>query len=123
MKPTLLTLDEYFSDHDDSRALYQAVAEALSAIGEYEQRVTKSQVAFRRQRAFAWVWMPGKYVRGDVAPLVLTLGLRRRDVSPRWKEVVEPRPGLFTHHLELYSATDIDVEVLSWLREAWGLAA
>ena len=123
MKPTPLTLDEYFSDHDDSRALYQAVAAALSAIGEYEQRVTKNQVAFRRQRAFAWVWMPGKYLRGDVAPLVLTLDLRRRDASPRWKEVVEPRPGLFTHHLELYSATDIDAEVLSWLREAWEKAA
>ena len=123
MKPTPLTLDEYFSDHDDSRALYQAVAAALSAIGEYEQRVTRSQVAFRRQRAFAWVWMPGKYLRGDVAPLVLTLDLRRRDESPRWKEVVEPRPGLFTHHLELYSATDIDAEVLNWLREAWEKAA
>lgn len=122
MKPTPLTLEEYFSDHYDSRALYEAVAAALSTIGEYEVRVTKSQVAFRRRRGFAWVWMPGKYLHGTVAPLVLTVDLRRRDDSARWKEIVEPRPGLFTHHLELYSASDIDAQVLSWLREAWEIA-
>ena len=50
---------------------------------------------------------------------MLTLSLQRRDPSPRWKEVVEPAPGRFTHHLELYTTADIDDEVLDWLREAW----
>jgi hypothetical protein len=53
---------------------------------------------------------------------VLTLALRRRDSSPRWKEIVEPRPGRFTHHLELRSAADIDDKVLGWLQEAWDAA-
>ena len=118
MRPTPLTLDEYFGEREDSRALYEAVVDALSAIGEYEERVTKSQVAFRRRRGFAWVWIPGKYLRGKTAPLVLTVDLRRRDDSPRWKQVVEPRPGLFTHHLELFAKSDLDDEVLGWLREA-----
>ena len=119
MRPTPLTLDEYFGEREDSRALYEAAVDALSAIGEYEERVTKSQVAFRRRRGFAWVWIPGKYVRGKIAPLVLTVDLKRRDDSPRWKRVVEPRPGLFTHHLELFAKSDLDDEVLGWLREAW----
>lgn len=66
--------------------------------------------------------MPGVYLRGQYAPLVLTLGLRRRHPSPRWKEVVEPAPGRFTHHLELNAAAEIDDEVRSWLREAWAAA-
>jgi hypothetical protein len=82
-------------------------------------RVTKSQVAFRRTRAFAWAWMPGMYLRGDTAPLVLSVALRRRDASPRWKEIVEPAPGRFMHHLALYSPTEIDGDVLRWLQEAW----
>jgi hypothetical protein len=86
-------------------------------------RVTKSQVAFRRNKAFAWAWTPDRYLHGKHAPLVLTLGFPYRDGSPRWKEIVEPKPGRFTHHLELYSTTDIDDEVRTKLRAAWDAAA
>jgi hypothetical protein len=82
-------------------------------------RVTKSQVAFYRMKAFAWTWIPDRYLHGKHAPLVLTLGFRYRDPSLRWKEIIEPYPGRFTHHLELHSTTDIDAEVCSWLRAAW----
>ncbi|RJP52923.1 MAG: hypothetical protein C4583_05865 [Anaerolineaceae bacterium] len=99
------------------------VREAVAAIGPTDIRVTKSQVAFRRRTGFAYVWMPDMYLgKGDV-PLVLTVGLRRRDDSPRWKEIVEPAPGSFTHHLELRSESDIDGKVCRWLQEAWEQAA
>jgi hypothetical protein len=54
---------------------------------------------------------------------VLTVALRRRDTSPRWKEIVEPVPGRFTHHLELFTAAGIDDQVRTWLHEAWDAAA
>jgi hypothetical protein len=63
--------------------------------------------------------MPGQYLRGKTAPLVLTLSFPGRNVSPRWKEIVEPTPGRFTHHLELHSVADIDDELGGWLRDAW----
>jgi len=118
-----MTLDEYFAGQPDSRLIFDALRSAVDALGPVQIRVTKSQVAFRRRRAFAWAWMPGMYLRGKHAPLVLTLSLRRRDLSPRWKEIVEPAPGRFTHHLELCSTADIDDEVRSWLQEAWAAAA
>jgi Domain of unknown function (DUF5655) len=106
---------------EEARQIFEAVLGAVEAIGTAPAtvRVTKSQVAFRRRRAFAWAWMPGAYLRGKHAPLVLTVGLRRRDPSPRCKEVVEPAPGRFTHHLELRSPAEIDGEVCAWLQEAW----
>lgn len=116
----VITLEEFFLGRDPvSRELYDAVAAEIELLGDVGTRVTKSQIAFRRRVAFAWAWMAGKYVRGDVAPLVLTVDLHHRDKSPRWKEIVEPRPGRFTHHLELRSKTQIDDEVRAWLREAW----
>ncbi len=115
-------LDEFFAGRDESRLIFEAVREAVAAIGPAEIRATKSQVAFRRRRGFAYAWMPGMYLRRDDAPLVLTVGLRRRDGSPRWKQVVEPAPGRFTHHLELYAPAEVDAEVSSWLREAWEAA-
>lgn len=85
--------------------------------------MTKSQVAFRRRKAFAWAWIPDRYLHGDHAPLVLTLSFAERNESPRWKQIVQPTPKHFTHHLELWSETEIDAEVRSWLREAWEAAA
>ncbi|HYI32871.1 MAG TPA: DUF5655 domain-containing protein [Glaciibacter sp.] len=115
-----MTLEQYFAGSDErSLPLFDVVRSAIESVGPVEMRVTKSQVAFRHRLAFAWTWMPGQYVRGKVAPLVLTIDLRRRDDSPRWKEIVEPRPGLFTHHLEIRSPDEIDDDVLGWLREAW----
>jgi len=38
--------------------------------------------------------------------------------APRWKQVVEPAPGRFMHHLELRTVEDIDERVRGWLREA-----
>lgn len=117
-----MTLDDFFSGHDDSRKLFDRVHAIVSTLGSFDIRVTRSQVAFRRRKNFAFTWMPDMYLgRGEV-PLVLTIGLRRKDTSPRWKQVVEPYPGRFTHHLELHAVEDIDDQVFGWLSEAWELA-
>ena len=117
-----MTLDEFFAEHWDSRRIFEAVREAVEQAGPAQIRVTKSQVAFRRRTGFAFVWMPDMYLRRGDVPLVLTVGLRRQDDSPRWKQVVEPAPGRFTHHLELRDPADVDDEVRDWLREAWAAA-
>lgn len=118
-----MTLEEFFEGQEESKHLFDVLRQMVDTIGTADIRVTKSQIAFRRRKAFAWAWMPGKYLQGKHAPLVLTLSLNRRDVSPRWKEIVEPSPGRFTHHLELFSIKDIDDEVHDWLEETWLSAA
>jgi hypothetical protein len=117
-----MTLAEYFADEPKSERLFHAVQKAIDAAGSTRTRVTKSQVSFLRRTAFAWVWMPRMYLGHRAAPLVVTLALRRRDRSPRWKEVVEPRPGRFVHHLELQRSRDVDAEVRAWIQEAWDQA-
>lgn len=118
-----MPLDAFFANHAPSRPLFDTVRAAVEAIGPAEIRVSKSQVAFRCRRAFAWAWLPGRYLHGPHAPLVLSIALRRRDPSPRWKQVAEPTPGWFMHHLELHEAADVDDEVRGWLEEAWQSAA
>ncbi|OGO32309.1 MAG: hypothetical protein A2Z16_09930 [Chloroflexi bacterium RBG_16_54_18] len=85
-------------------------------------RITKSQIAFYHRRAFAWAWIPSRYLPRATAPLVLSLSLHRRDPSTRWKEIVEPAAGHFMHHLELFSVDQLDVQLLGWLQEAFILA-
>ena len=118
-----MTLDEFFNGREAARHIFDVLSAAIAVLGPAEVRVTKSQVAFRRSKAFAWAWVPGMYLRGRGAPLVLTLSFPERSASPRWKQIVEPAPGRFTHHLELWSEADVDAEVRGWLREAWEAAA
>jgi hypothetical protein len=105
-----------------SRELYASIRREVERLGESTVTATTSQVGFRRRHSFAAVWMPGQYLRGKTAPLVLTVYLPWRDDSPRWKQIVEPAPGRFTHHLELNATDDIDDDVRRWLRQAWEAA-
>jgi len=117
-----LSPPDFFKGNARSFELFEAVRKAVEEAGPSDMRTTKSQIAFRRKRGFAWVWMPEMYLKREAAPLVLTVGLRRRDGSPRWKQVVEPYRGRFMHHLEVYAVGDIDEEVHTWIAEAWALA-
>lgn len=112
-------LKAFFSGYASACQIFNKLRIVIFDIGQVEMRVTHSQIAFRHRRVFAWAWIPEKALRRPAAPLVLTVALRRRDVSPRWKEIVEPYPGRFTHHLELFTAGDVDEEVTAWLQEAF----
>lgn len=118
-----MTPDEFFADQALPKQLFGVVRQAVESLGESSLRVSKSQIAFKRWRGFAWAWVPEQYLKRKAAPLVLSLSLPYRDTSPRWKEIVEPYPGRFMHHLEIYAAADIDEEVMGWLRQAWEAGA
>jgi hypothetical protein len=67
----------------------------------------------------AWSKTPDQYLdclrekKGE-----LSFGFHQRDPSPRWKEITEPYPYRFAHHMELYSVEDIDDKVRGWLQAA-----
>lgn len=109
---------EFFAGHPEGLAIYAAVAAVIRTLGESEERVSRSQIAFRRRRGFAFVWRPAQYVRSDV-PAVLSIATRQRLESPRFKEVVQPVPGTWMHHLEVRDPAAIDAEVRSWLELAY----
>ena len=113
---------ELFAGFPESLAICQAVQQVIAGLGEASMRTTKSQVAFRRRRGFAYAWRPGQYVASDV-PLVLSIALPTRLDSPRFKEVVHPSPKVWMHHLELDEVSEVDDEVSGWLSQAWERAA
>jgi hypothetical protein len=113
--------EDFFAGSPDGLALFAAVRDAVAAIGEAEIRVTKSQIAFRRRKGFAYVWRPGQYVRSEI-PAVLSIALPHEVGSDRFKEVVHPSATVWLHHLELTKAAEIDDEVRGWLAEAYANA-
>lgn len=113
-----MTPEEFFTDSPLGRAVFGRVEAVLRDVGDVEVAVSKSQVAFRRRRGFAYLWLPGMYLRDPQAEVVLSIALPRKVASPRWKEVAHPSPRIWQHHLEIQSVDDIDDEVAAWLVEA-----
>lgn len=118
MKPA-----DLLEGHPLAASVYDKVRERLAELGPFEVRTTKSQIAFRRRRGFAYVWLPGRYLEHPDAEVVLSIALGRHDRSMRFKEVVHPAPKHWMHHLEIHSPDDVDDEVVGWLREAADRAA
>lgn len=118
------------ADRMDSPALFAGRPFALTVVdrvqgivtslGEATIRTTKSQIAFRRRRGFAYLWPPVFGNRG--AEIVLSIALDRHDASPRFKEVAHPAPRVWMHHMEIHDLAQLDDEVTAWLREAFEAA-
>jgi hypothetical protein len=94
----------------------------VAGLGPATVRLTSAQIALRRRIGFAWLWLPGRWLARPEAEIVLSIGLRSHVVSPRFKEVVEPYPGRWMHHLEIHRVGDLDDEVAGWLATAFDAA-
>lgn len=113
--------EDLFEGFPEVVAILRRVQRAVLTIGEASVAVSKSQVAFRRRRGFAYVWRPGQYIHSDV-PAVLSIALPHEVRSDRFKEVVHPSTNVWMHHLELHTPSQIDDEVHGWLEEAYANA-
>ena len=118
-----MDLQDILGRRPEAQAIHDAVCAAIARIGPAETRLSKSQVGFYRRHPFAATWIPEQTIEAARAPLVLSVYLKRRDNSERWKQVVEPSGGRFTHHLELRHVADVDDFVERCLAEAWAAAA
>lgn len=47
--------EDFFAGHPDAYAVFEKVRSVLDGLGTVEVRTSKSQVAFRRRRGFAYL--------------------------------------------------------------------
>ena len=109
--------EELFDGYPDCLAICRQVQHVLSALGPVSVAVTRSHVAFRRRKAFAFVWRPGQYVSSGV-PAVLSIAMPQEVTSDRFKEIAHPAPTVWMHHLELRDVSEVDDQVCGWLANA-----
>ena len=120
--PSDARAEAFFAGRPTGLAAYRRVRAVLERLGPVEVRVSKSQVAFRRRRGFAYLWLPGQYLRAPASEVVLSIALGRAEDSLRFKEIVRPSRRHWMHHLDLRDVAEIDDEVVGWLREAYDRA-
>lgn len=114
-----MTPEDFFRGDAFGLTLFEKVLAVLSRHGRVEVRTSKSQIAFRRRRGFAYLWLPDMYL-GDRAAgiVVLSFALGRCADSPRFKQVTKVAPTHWMHHLEICDLSAIDEQLVAWLREA-----
>jgi hypothetical protein len=110
--------EEFFVPDKKAVSIYRALAQSLVGLEGVEVVASKSQVAFRARRGFAYAWSPKQYVKSDV-PVVVSIALGEELRSSRFKEVAHPSPSTWMHHLELRLVKDVDRELISWIRRAY----
>ena len=116
----------FFNEHLEAIPLYEAFEERL--LSELEGVVIqpqKSQITLKNRRVFGAV----SFLKARKAKdrpdsyITITLGLNRREPSPRVDQASEPYPGRWTHHLVIGARAEIDDELVAWVREDYDVAA
>lgn len=116
----------FFSEHPQAIPLYSTFEERL--LSELEGVVIqprKSQITLKNRRVFGAVsFLPARRAKDRPDPYItITLGLNRREPSPRIDQASEPYPGRWTHHIVIGFPAEIDDELMSWVKEACDFAA
>lgn len=106
----------FFAGKPEELVLYDAFRRRLlSEVGEARVKVSKTQITFSGKYGFAFVSHPRR--KKDTG-LLISFGLSHRQESDRIQNASEPYPGRWTHHVPLRRQSEIDEELMGWLREA-----
>ena len=96
------------------RAIYDAVLKAIRRCGLVTVLPEKTRIAFQVRMSFAQLTTRSKWVDGHVV-------LARRFEHPRFRKIETISPRNHVHHFRLMSASDVDAEFETWLREAYAV--
>lgn len=92
----------FLEGHPVALSVYEKMCNRLGALGAFDVRTTKSQIAFRCKRGFAYLWLPGQYLQHPGAEALLSIALGGEVRSGRFMEVVHPAELHWMHHLEVH---------------------
>jgi len=111
----------FFGEHMAALPMYEKLeGQILDQIPDVRIKAAKTQITFANKRGFAFVSFNPcrKAAQRPEAWMTVTFGLGYRKDSPRIDAAAQPYPGRWTHHVMVGSETEIDEELMAWIREA-----
>lgn len=112
---------QFFDGHEEALPLYEKFeTEVFRIMPDTEIKVQKTQISFYNRHMFCCVSF-ARVRRKKLCPdcyIVVTFGLGRREESSRIEIATEPYPGRWTHHVLVSGLSEIDDELMEWVREA-----
>jgi hypothetical protein len=96
------------------RPLHDALMTAIRDIGPFELAPKKGYVSLRRKKQFAMI--------GPATQTRVEVGLNMKDVAPTPRLLALPAGGMCQYKVYLTELTDVDHELLTWIRHAYDRA-
>jgi len=96
------------------RPIHDALMAQISRFGEFEVAPKKGYVSLRRKKQFAMIG-PGSATRVDV-------GLNMKGVPATERLLAEKPGGMCQYKVKLTSASEVDADLVGWLRQAFDAA-
>jgi endogenous inhibitor of DNA gyrase (YacG/DUF329 family) len=108
-------LRDHFVDRDPEVVkAFRALLDAARRCGPVKVLPEKTRIAFQVRMSFAAFRLRRHWIDGHVV-------LARRRESPRFSKIQAFSPINQVHQFRIYRAEEVDVEVASWLREAYAV--
>ena len=112
----------FFDPHPAALPLFEAFAEKLYGLyPATKMRVQKTQITFSNRHVFACVSFLRVKRKAELPDpyLVITLGLSFPLASHRVAAKTEAYPGRWTTHIVIGAPSEIDSELMEWVRLAY----
>jgi hypothetical protein len=98
------------------REIYEGLIKKVKSFGEFQTEPHKTSIHLLNQTAFAGVATRKAY-------LILTIKSDHKLSSPRIHKTEQVSARRFHSEVKLTSPTQVDTELISWLKEAYALSA
>ena len=113
-------VQQLFASQPEMIPVYEALEQWILSLPGTRVVFRKTQASFYARRTFASAWPPILTVKNRPDRyLIVSFYLDHHVVHPRIISAVEPRPGLWTHHVLVASEVDLDDGLRSWLLVAY----
>lgn len=105
-------LDSIYSGNKAAlRALHDKLSAAIDKLGPHEKAPKKSYVSLRRKKQFAML--------GPATKDALELGLNAKTLPPSARLKAMPPASMCAYTVRVTSASEIDAELMGWVRTAY----
>ena len=105
-------LDEiYVGPKAAMRPIHEALMAEIGKFGEFEVAPKKGYVSLRRKKQFAMIG-PATNTRFEV-------GLNMKDAPKATRLEEQPPKGMCSHKVKLTGVSEVDAELVGWIRQAY----
>lgn len=112
---------QFFDRQPDALPLYEKFEKCVAElVPDVRIKVQKTQISFYNRHMFACVSFARVRKKKDCPDsyIVVTFGLDHKAESSRIDIATEPYPNRWTHHILISDLSEIDGELMEWVKEA-----
>lgn len=107
-------LDAIYTGKEVLRPIHDKLMKAIGKLGEFEIAPKKTYVSLRRKKQFAMV--------GPATRTQVEVGLNMKGVAASARLVALPPGGMCQYKVRLAAASEVDAELIGWIRHAYDSA-